>query len=219
MRRVGGDHPEAIVVELGHGEIGFEATGLIEPLGVGDDPSFAVYAIGRDPLECTARIRPLHEEFRHERHVHKPDALTDCAMLLGPVGEPVLPAPGQCLHDGFDARGCEPVGALPAGHIAEVGTRTGQAIMDRGALDSASGLHRLAGEVGLVHHAERLDRACGAVLRRRLVGVQSVDVHAGDIDVGEAVDDPRRDRAADAAAREDADRVESGGDEVAPDLR
>jgi hypothetical protein len=64
--------------------------------------------------------------------------------------------------------------------------------------------------VALVDHAERLDGAGGAVLRVGLVAVQPVDVDAGDVDVGTAVDDPVRKRAAEAAAGEDADRVQPG---------
>ena len=39
------------------------------------------------------------------------------------------------------------------------------------------------GVVALVDHAERLDGALAAVLRVGLVGVQAVDVEAGDVDV------------------------------------
>ena len=65
---------------------------------------------------------------------------------------------------------------------------------------------------------ERLDRARAPVLGIRLVAVQAIDVEAGDVDVGPAVDDPVREHAAEAAAGEDADRVEAGGDEVVLEL-
>ena len=81
-------------------------------------------------------------------------------------------------------------------------------------LGAARGLHRARRVVALVDHAERLDRARAAVLGVRLVGVQAIDVEAGDVDVGPAVDDPVREHAAEAAAGEDADRVEPRGDEV-----
>ena len=52
----------------------------------------------------------------------------------------------------------------------------------------------------------------------RLVAVQPVDVEAGDVDVGAALDDPVRERPAQAAAGEDADGVQPGGDEVVAQL-
>ena len=107
-----------------------------------------------------------------------------------------------------------PVGALPAADVAEVGAGGGQPVVNGGALRAARGLHRLRRVVALVDHAERLDGARAAVLGVGLVAVQAVDVDAGDVDVGAAVDDPVRQHAAEAAAGEDADRVEAGGDEV-----
>ena len=72
--------------------------------------------------------------------------------------------------------------------------------------------------MALVDHAERFDRARSPVLRVRLVRQHAVDVHAGDVDVRQAVHDPVRHDAAEAAAGEDADRVQSGRDEVTAQL-
>ena len=52
------------------------------------------------------------------------------------------------------------------------------------------------------------------VLRVGLVGLQAVDVHSGDVDVGSAGHNPVRERTPEPAAGEDADRVEPGGHEV-----
>ena len=90
----------------------------------------------------------------------------------------------------------------------------GEPVVERRPLGAARRLHRARRVVALVDHAERLDGARAAVLGVRLVAVQAVDVAAGDVDVGSAVDDPVREHAAEAAAGEDADRVEPGGDEV-----
>ncbi len=73
--------------------------------------------------------------------------------------------------------------------------------------------------MALVNHAQRLDRAGAAVLGVGLVGLQAGRVHAGDIGAGVAVDDPVRHQPAEAAAGEDADRVQAGGDEVVAHLR
>ena len=82
-------------------------------------------------------------------------------------------------------------------------------VVDRGQLRAARGSHRPAWVVRRVDHAERLDSAGRPVLRIGLVGVQPVDVHPGDVDVRAAVGDPVRHDAADAAAGQDADRVQA----------
>ena len=68
--------------------------------------------------------------------------------------------------------------------------------------------------MGLVHQAQRLDRAGRPVLGVDLVAVQPVDVDAGHVHVRAAVSDPLRNHPADPAAGQDADRVQPGGDEV-----
>ena len=66
----------------------------------------------------------------------------------------------------------------------------------------------------LVDHAQRFHRAGAAVLGIGLVGVEAGRVHAGDIGAGVAVDDPVSHEPTEAATSEDADRVQTGGDEV-----
>ena len=112
-----------------------------------------------------------------------------------------------------------PVGAFPAADVAEVRAARGEPIVQRRLLRAARGLHRARRIVALVDHAERLHRARAAVLGVRLVGMQAIDVEAGDVDVGTAVDDPVREHATETAAGEDADRVEARGDEVVLELR
>ena len=98
VRGVGGDDPEALVVELGDGEVGLERAALVEPLRVGDDARRAVDVVGRDVVEEPPGVAPLHEELRHERHVHEDHALARRLVLGLPVREPVLPAPREAAR-------------------------------------------------------------------------------------------------------------------------
>ena len=73
--------------------------------------------------------------------------------------------------------------------------------------------------VALVDHAQRFDRAAAPVFRIRLVDMQAIDVEARDIDIGRAGGDPLRHDAAEAAAGEDADRIEPGRHKIALEFR
>ena len=181
VRGVGGDHPEPVLVELGHREVGFQRAAGVEPLGVGDPAGLAVHPVGGDLLQHPAGVAALHIELGHEGHVHQDHAGARGVVLGLPVAEPVLPAPGQPgLRRGAIWHGAlrgVPVGALPAADVPEVRPLRHQPLVDRRHLRAARGPHRPARVVGLVHHAERLDGPGRAVLGVGLVAVQPVDVH------------------------------------------
>ena len=218
VRGVRRDHPEPVVGQLGHGQIGLQQPGLVQPLGVGDHTRLAVHPVRRQLLQQPAGVATLDQELGHERHVHQGDPLAHRPMLVGPVAEPARPAPGQRAGIRRDPRAGVPVGSLPAADVAEAGSRLDQPVVNRRALHPARGLHRPARVVALVHLPERLHRAGPAVLRVGLVAMQPVDVQAGDVDVGAPGDDPVRQRPAESAAGQDADRVQPGCDEVVPQL-
>ena len=90
-------HPESVLVELGDGEVGLQRAAVVEPLGVGDETGLGVDAVRREVVEEGSGVTALHEELRHERHVHRDDAVAGCLVLGLPVGEPVLPAPREPL--------------------------------------------------------------------------------------------------------------------------
>ena len=95
-------------------------------------PGVAVDVVGRQVLEQPARVAALHEELRHERHVHRDDVLAGRAVLGRPPVEPVLPAPRQRLDDRRRlARRRVPVGALPAADVAEVRAARGEPVVQR----------------------------------------------------------------------------------------
>ena len=72
--------------------------------------------------------------------------------------------------------------------------------------------------MGSVDHAERLDGPLPPVLGIGLIGVESVDVDAGDVGVRTTVEDPTGDQASESAGGEDPDRIETGRDEVVAQL-
>ena len=59
VRGVGGDDQEALVVELGDGEVGLERAALVEPLRVGDAAGVAVDVVGRDAVEHAPGVAAL----------------------------------------------------------------------------------------------------------------------------------------------------------------
>ena len=223
MRGVGRDHVEVVVSQLGDRQVGLELAVVVEPLRVRDHARLGVDAVGGQPLELPPGVAALHRELGHERHVHQDHAVATGAMLSLPVRVPVLAAPGELacrgrLAWGQGTRRRVPVGAFPATDVAEERVLRHQPVVNRRQLRAARGPHRAAWVMRRIDHAERLDRAGGPVLRIGLIGVQPVDVHAGDVDVRPAIDDPVRDDAADAAAGQDADGVEAGRDEVVAEL-
>ena len=219
MRGIGGDHPEPVVVELGHRQVGFQRPGLVEPLGVGDPAGLAVDLVGRDPVQDLPGVTAAHVELGHEGHIHQDHAGARGVMLGLPVAEPVRPPPGQLAGLRLSALGGIPVGALPAADVPEVRPLRHQPVVDRRQLRAPGGPHGPARVVGLVHQAQRLDRASRPVLRIGLVAVQPVDVDGRHVDVGPAVGDPVRDHPADSAAGQDPDRVQPGRHEVVLQLR
>ena len=46
VRGVGGDHPEPVVGELGHREVGLQRAAGVEPLRIGDPAGLAVHMVG-----------------------------------------------------------------------------------------------------------------------------------------------------------------------------
>ena len=72
--------------------------------------------------------------------------------------------------------------------------------------------------MALVDHPERLDRASAAVLGRRLVWLEAGRVHPRHVGAWVAVGDPVGDYPSDPRPAEDADRIQTGGNEVVADL-
>ena len=187
----------------------------LQPLGVRDHAGLTVDLVGRDAIQRAARLRPLDEELRHEGHVHQPDGLAYGAVLRRPSTRTSSAAPTTARPRAArprPARTSRPPSQPLTSRKYAPSPPAGRGSGDR--FTPARGQHRSAREVRLVDHAERLDGALGPVPRVELVVLHAIDVEAGDVDVGPAVDDPLRHDAAHATAGEDADRVHAGRNEV-----
>ena len=218
VRGVGGHHEEVVVGDLGDGEVGLQQAACVEPLGVGDAADVAVHRVGRQLVEQRTGVAALHAEGGHEAHVGERHRVAGGLVLGAPLLPEARPAPGERARVGGEARSGEPVGALPAAHIAERRALRGQRLVQRRALHAAGGLHRPVRVVALVHHPQRLDGTGAAVLGGGLVRLGAGDVEAGDVDLRVAAHDPLGHHPAEAATGEDADRVQPGGHEVVGDL-
>ena len=219
VRGVGGDHPEPVLGQLGHGEVGLQRPGRVQPLGVGDPAGLAVHPVGGDLVKDLPGVPAPHVELGHEGHVHQDHPGAGGVMLGLPVTEIVRPPPGQLAGLRLGAFRCIPVGALPAADVLEISTLRDQPVVHRGHLRAARGAHGPARVVGRIDQAKRFHRARRPVLRVGLVAVQPVDVDAGHVDVGAALRDPLRDDPADPSAGQDPDRVQPGGNEVVLQFR
>ncbi len=224
VRGIRRHHPEPLVVEFGDGQVGLDPAALVQPRGIGDPPGVAVHPVGRQVLQPLPGVLPGDQERRHERQVHDDDVLPGCPVLPRPVGEPARPPPGQLRFLGHGGqrpltgpgtRGVHrvPLRALPPADLAEGGPGRGQPVMQHRAPHVSGGPPLPARVVAPVDRAQGLRRPLPQVLGFGLIGMQPVEVDAGDVDVRGAFDDPVRQGATDPAAGEDSDRVQPGRDE------
>ena len=149
---------------------------------------------------------------------NRPTPFAHRQMLVALVVEPVLPLPGIAVLALLAVPG-EPVGALPAGDLAEHRAARLQMLVQRRAPHAARGRHLAVGEMVGIEQAERLGHPrleVGAVLLERL---GAADVDFPEVEGRLAVVDPLRQRHAGAAGRDDADRIVAGRDQVAGEFR
>src|SRR3954451_10050441 len=113
----------------------------------------------------------------------------------------------------------EPVRTLPAGLLPERGAELLEERVGRRHPQWATGLAFLVGIMDVVVRRVVLDGPSERVPLASVCRPESADVHLPQVELGLAVDDPRRDLATDAARPGDAVGRETGRDEEAPDLR
>ena len=129
------------------------------------------------------------------------------------------PAPGsEPLVAGGGIR-LEPVRALPAGLLAERRAELLEDRVGRRHPQRTAGLALLVRVVDVVVGRVVLDRARQRVALASVGRPEPPDVHLPQVELGLAIDDPRRDLAPDPTGAGDAVRREPGGDEEAADLR
>ena len=137
------------------------------------------------------------------------------------VRHPLEPArtPVAVVVDRRAAVGRVPVGALPARGLAEAGVARGESRVKRRVARRPRRLHLPVRPVHGVEQAQALAHAGPEVALVALERVEAGDVDRREVHGRAALDHPLRHRHPDAAAGEDALRVEAGGDEEVLHLR
>jgi hypothetical protein len=79
--RVRTHHQELALGQPRHRQVGLDPTALVGPLGVGDPTGGHIEVVAAQPVEQRQGIPALHEELRHEGHVHEDDAFPAGAVL------------------------------------------------------------------------------------------------------------------------------------------
>src|SRR4029079_11647424 len=163
-------------------------------------------------------IAALDPDLAERGHVEQTEAVPDGEMLVALVVEPVLPFPGIAVGALLAVAG-EPVGALPTGDFAEYRAARLEMFVQRRAAHAARRRHLAIRKMVCIKQTERLGHArleVAAVLLERL---GAADIDLPEIEGRLAVIDPLRQRHAGAAGRNDADRIITGGDEIAAQFR
>ncbi len=218
MDEVRHDDEEPVLREACDRQVRLDAAALVQPLGVDDPPDGHGDVVCADPAEDALGVATLHEELGHQRHVEHPDRFSDDAMLVGFDGEGVAAGPTQ-RDLRVRASRSEPFRVFPARRHREMRAGRGQAIVDDRPADVAR-RRRVPVRPGRVaeQRAELLDRPVRPEPAARLEWLGPVDGQTAHVDRRHAVDDPRGEDAADAAAQQDAKGVEPGCHEVAVEL-
>ena len=190
----------------------------VEHLRVDDAARRHVHVVGAEPLQEGAGVAALDADLAERGHVEQADAVAHRQMLVALVVEPVLPLPGIAVLALLAGLG-EPVGALPAGDLAEHRAARLQMLVQRRAAHAARGRHLAIGEMVGIEQAERLGDALLQIAAVLLERLGAADVDFPQVEGRLAVVDPLRQRHAGAAGRDDADRIVAGRDPVAVEFR
>ncbi len=116
-----GDHPEPVLVEPGHGEVGLDAAARVERLGVGHVTDAAGYGVVADPLQEGRGVRTPHLDLGERGLVEDARRRTRRPMLGRRSRRPVTPGPSarpEVVQLGRRVGGVV-VDPLPAGLLAE----------------------------------------------------------------------------------------------------
>ena len=188
---------------------------VVEPLGVGD-PSRPRRRRRRPETwsSTSPASAPVTRNFDMNDMSISPTPSRIGAVLGLPLLEPRRPAPGR-LGLGGDARAGEPVGALPAGHLAQVA-----ALARRAGRAPARAARRGPSAAACPACARRTrcrgSRWCGPRGTTRRPGTRGTGRRRSRSRRRRAGRrDPVREHPAEAAGRQDADGVHAGRDEVA----
>ena len=193
------------------GQVALDAAARVEHLRVDDLSGRDVHVVGAQSLQESQCVAALNPDLAEGGHVEHADAGAHGHVLVASIVEPVLPLPAIAVLALLPFAG-EPVGALPAGRLAEDGATRLQVLVQRRA-PHATGSCRLAvGEMVGIEQAERLDGAVVEIGPVALEGLDAADVDVPQVEGRLAILHPLRQRHAGAAGGLDADGVEAAAD-------
>ena len=218
MDGVAADHDVPVLGEPGDGDVGDDPAALVEPLGVHDPADRGVDVVRADAVEHRHRVRPLHQVVRHQCEVEDREVLAGLEVLLARALEGLTPRIAP-LDGRGDTRAGEVVGELPAAgrhEVCTVGDVLG-VVRRASYVATALVLGVRPGQV-VEQEAQPLDRALLAEEPGRLELVRPVDADRREVDRRVPFDQPLRHHVAEAAAGEDADRVQAAGKVEVVDL-
>src|SRR5579863_2916596 len=136
LREGRGDDQEALRRQPRDREIGFDTAARVQELRVDDAADADADRCGRDAVQHRLGVAALYEELGEGALLEHADALAHRAMLLGMVGEPVLPSPAVLVLRSLAGLRI-PIGPFPAGGFAEAGPSRGQPVVQDALLDVA----------------------------------------------------------------------------------
>ena len=161
-------------------QVGLDAAVAIEPLRVDDAARRHGHVVGRDALQYGLRVAALDADLAERREVEEADARAHRRVLRGGVLEPGLPPPAVAVLGLLAAcarrLGQEPVGALPAGRLAETGASLREPLVQWRDAHAARAHGAAIGELVGIVQAERLADAVGEIGRVALERLAAADV-------------------------------------------
>ena len=124
------DHPVLILGDTGDGQIGFDATAVVKPVGVDHFADFDIDIGAADTLQYLATIAALYQVLGKRTLIEQHHLFARGLMLCGVILEPVLFTKTVFVLC-FYAFGREPVRSFPPGSLAKTGIMRGQLFMQR----------------------------------------------------------------------------------------
>ncbi len=215
-----GDEQVALVAQARDREVADAAAVVVEHRRVEDAPDRPVHLARAHAVEPLDDARPLGLDLHERREVEDADAGARRVMLAADRRRPVPLRPGRALRHDVGQRqrvvGAEPLRALPAGALGELGAVVEEALVPGRRAHSARVRQHLAGvddvvDLVVLRAPARLD-----VERALLEAVQPVGVHRPEVERAAAGRHEVDDGLGGAAAVRDPDAV---GQPEAADLR
>jgi len=206
-----GYHPEAVLVNSGHGEVALDPAPVVEHGGVGDLANRMVHLVGGDPLEEGECAPSLDLELGERGRVKNHHPFTGGPVLRLDDGRAVASRPAA--SDGLMATrqpllvSLIPLRSLPAGCLEEDGTLLPESLVIRSEPEVARVLHLLKRVDDVVDLPVVLRPPLPDIGAAEDVRIKPVEVGLVQVKAGHTLGHPLGDHSAGAAAVCDPDRL------------